>query len=99
MALPFDAERRVATGEPTTVATGVGSFRDGAFFFATGNALVYREAAPQFQLTWLDRRGETKGLVGEPAELGGATLSPDATRVAMWRPSRLGGSARELWLG
>jgi Tol biopolymer transport system component/tRNA A-37 threonylcarbamoyl transferase component Bud32 len=98
MALPFDAERRVATGEPASVATGVGSFRDGAFFYAAGNALVYREAAPQFQLTWLDRRGETKGLVGEQTEFGGATLSPDATRVAMWRPSRVGGSSRELWL-
>ena len=98
MALPFDAERRVAIGEPSTVATGVGSFRDGAFFFAAGNALVYREAVPQFQLTWLDRRGAAKGLVGEPAELGGATLSPDATRVALWRPSQLGRSSHELWL-
>jgi serine/threonine protein kinase len=98
MALPFDAERRVAIGEPSTVATGVGSFRDGAFFFASGNALVYREAVPQFQLTWLDRRGAAKGLVGEPAELGGATLSPDETRVAIWRPSQLGRSSHELWL-
>jgi Tol biopolymer transport system component len=79
------------------VATGVGSFRDGAFFFASGNVLVYREAVPQFQLTWLDRRGATKGLVGEPAELGDPTLSPDATRVAIWRLS-LGRSSRELWL-
>jgi Tol biopolymer transport system component len=98
MALPFDAERRVAAGAPATVATGVGSFRDGALFSASGNELVYREAVPQFQLTWLDRRGVTKGLVGEPAELGGSTLSPDATRVAMWRPSRLGRSSHELWL-
>ena len=98
MALPFDAERRVAIGEPSTVATGVGSFRDGAFFFASGNALVYREAVPQFQLTWLDRRGAATGLDGEPAELGAATLSPDATRVAMWRPSQLGRSSHELWL-
>jgi dipeptidyl aminopeptidase/acylaminoacyl peptidase len=98
MALPFDAERRVATGEPVTVATGVGSFRDGAFYSASGNTLVYREAAPQFQLTWLDRFGATKSVLGEPGEFGGATLSPDESRVAMWRPSRLGGSSHELWL-
>jgi len=98
MALPFDADRLVAIGEPSTVATGVGSFRDGAFFFAAGNALVYREAVPQFQLTWFDRRGAAQGVVGEPAEFGGATLSPDATRVAIWRPSQLGRSSRELWL-
>jgi serine/threonine-protein kinase len=97
-AVPFDAERRIVIGEPSTVATGVGSFRDGAFFFASGNALVYREAVSQFQLTWLDRQGVAKGLVGESAELGGATLSPDATRVALWRPSQLGRSSHELWL-
>ena len=59
---------------------------------------MYRVGAPEFQLTWLDRAGAVKGLVGEPADLGGATLSPDATRVAMWRRSRQGLSSRELWL-
>ena len=98
LALPFDAERRVTAGEPTLLASGVGSFRDGAFFSVSSNALVYREGAPEFQLTWLDRRGAVQGLVGEPADLGGATLSPDATRVATWRKNRMGLSSRELWL-
>jgi Tol biopolymer transport system component len=98
MAMPFDAERGVAIGEPVVVANGVGSFRDGAFFSASSHALVYRGGAPEYQLTWLDRDGAVKGVVGEPAELGGATLSPDAMRVAMWRPSRLGRSSHELWL-
>ena len=33
MAMPFDAERRVMTGEPAVLANGVGSFRDSAFLF------------------------------------------------------------------
>jgi eukaryotic-like serine/threonine-protein kinase len=97
-AIPFNADRRVTTGEPTVLANGIGSFRDSAFFSASSDALVYRGSTPEFQLTWLDIKGEPKGLVGEPAELGGMTLSPDETRVAMWRPSRLGRSSHELWL-
>ena len=98
MAMPFDAERRVPTGQPTRLASGVGTFRDGAFFSASSNILVYRESASEFQLTWLGRDGLVKGLVGEPAELGGASLSPDETQVVTWRRNRLGRSSRELWL-
>jgi Tol biopolymer transport system component len=98
MALPFDAEQRVPTGQPTRLASGVGTFRDSAFFSASSNILVYRESAAEFQLTWLGRDGSVKGLVGEPAELGGASLSPDETQVVTWRRNRLGRSSRELWL-
>ena len=96
--MPFDAERRVPTGQPTRVASGVGTFRDGAFFSASRNILVYRESTSEFQLTWLGRDGSVKGLVGEPAELGGASVSPDETELATWRRNRLGRSSRELWL-
>jgi dipeptidyl aminopeptidase/acylaminoacyl peptidase len=98
MAMPFDAERRVPTGQPTKLASGVGTFRDSAFFSASRSILVYRESAPEFQMTWLDRDGSVKGLVGEAAELGGASLSPDEAQVVTWRRNRLGRSSRELWL-
>jgi Tol biopolymer transport system component len=98
MALPFDADSRVAAGEATLLANGIGFFRDGASFTASTSTLVYRGGTQEYQLTWLDRDGAVTGLVGEPAELGGAALSPDATRVIMWRQSRLGRSSREVWL-
>ena len=98
MMLPLDAEQRLAAAEPTTIASDVGAFRDGAFFSATSSALVYRGNTSAFQLTWLDRHGVAKGLVGEPAGLGGAALSPDETQVIMWRDGRLTRSSRELWL-
>jgi len=98
MAMPFDINRRVMAGEPRPVVNAVGSFRDTASFSASTGTLVYRGAAPAYQLTWLDRRGVPKGVVGEPAELGGSVLSPDGNRVAMWRQSRLSRSSRELWL-
>ena len=98
MAVGFNAEQRVVTGEPRVVADGVGIFRDTAFFAASRNALVYRGGAPEFQLALLDRRGTTKGLIGEPGALGGAALSPAGTRVALWRQSRLSRSTHELWM-
>ena len=98
MAVAFNAEQRVVTGEPRVVADSVGIFRDIAFFAASRNALVYRGGAPEFQLALLDRRGTPKGLIGEPGELGGAALSPTGTRVALWRQSRLSRSTHELWM-
>jgi hypothetical protein len=80
MTVGLNAEQRVVTGEPRVVADGVGIFRDTAFFAASRNALVYRGGTPEFQLALLDRRGTTKGLIGEPGALGGATLSPAGTR-------------------
>jgi tRNA A-37 threonylcarbamoyl transferase component Bud32 len=97
MAVRYRAGSKVA-GEPTTLANGVRSFRDGGLFSIAGDTLAYRGGAREYQLTWLDRRGGVQGVLGEPGELGGAALSPDETRVAMWRTNRLGRSSRELWL-
>jgi len=91
VAVPFDAERGVVSGEPVPVAQGLGEegfppFR-GAFAVASTGVLAYRTAGGerQRQLTWLDRTGLVRGTIGPPVPgfFINAELSPDGQRVAV----------------
>jgi Tol biopolymer transport system component len=93
----FDPDRLAFEGEPRQVAEPIGAFRDGPFFSASADALIYRGATPDFQLTWLDRRGGVLGRVGEPGQYAGLSLSPDARRAVVARENQLR-SDRELWM-
>jgi eukaryotic-like serine/threonine-protein kinase len=93
----FDADRLALEGEPLQVAEPIGAFRDGPFLSASADALIYRGAMPDYQLTWLDRRGGVLGQVGEPGQYTGLSLSPDARRAAVVRENQLR-SDRELWM-
>jgi Tol biopolymer transport system component len=98
MALPFDEQTLSPAGEPKIVASPVGAFLDTAFFSASVDALVYRGASPDYQLTWIDRRGARVGTVADPAEFVNFELSPDGTRIIAARENRLNRADRDLWM-
>jgi Tol biopolymer transport system component len=93
----FNLDRRDLEGEPLRVAEPIGAFRDGPFISASADALIYRGALPDYQLTWLDRRGGVLGRAGEPGQYAGLSLSPDARRAVVVRENQLR-SDRELWM-
>ena len=69
-----------------------------AFFNANQNALVYRGAVPDYQMTWHSRGGDTLGVTGEPGHYLGLALSPDETMAAVARENRLNRFDQDLWL-
>jgi serine/threonine protein kinase/Tol biopolymer transport system component len=97
-AVAFDPDRQLITGEPVTLATPVGAFLDTAFFTASMNAVVYRSARSDFQLTWLDRRGTVLGRVAEPGPFSGLALSPDGLRAVAVRENQLNRADQDLWM-
>ena len=91
LAQPFDLEKGQITGEPLTLAEGVGfgeASRLGAVSAANDGTLVYGgDAIRHVQLTWFDREGRPVGNVGPPDEYAGLRISPDGKRVAFRRGS------------
>jgi Tol biopolymer transport system component len=87
MAQGFDDRRMELDGAPVPVAEDVETtwFSTGVFSVSDGGALVYRAASPSgtFQLTWLDRQGQTLGTVGPPGTDTSIALSPDGTRAVV----------------
>jgi Tol biopolymer transport system component len=96
MALPFDVERRQATGEPVPVAAGVPF---GYGFSASDNGVIAYKAGVVLsnQLVWTDRSGRRLGVVGEPAIYTNPALSPDDRRLAVGRLDPQTGT-RDIWL-
>ena len=97
-AVGFDPDRQMIAGEPVKLATPVGAFLDTAFFAASTNAVVYRSARSDFQLTWLDRRGTVLGRVAEPGPFSGFALSPDGQRAVAVRENQLNRADQDLWM-
>jgi Tol biopolymer transport system component/tRNA A-37 threonylcarbamoyl transferase component Bud32 len=79
VAVPVDAARLQARGEPIVLAKGVGGFAASA-----GDSLVYRAAAGR-RLTWYDRKGTSTGTAWSPGAFSELALSPDGTRVVVVR--------------
>ncbi len=98
VAVAFDEASLSTVGEPVVVASSVGAFRDTAFFTASKDSLIFREAPPDSQLTWLDRKGTVVGSLSEPARYVSLVLSPDGTRAVAGRESRVGRGDRDLWI-
>jgi serine/threonine protein kinase/Tol biopolymer transport system component len=75
------------TGEPVTVADGVGNeFDVGAVSVSTTGVVAYRTKSEQRQLIWVDRSGTPRGTIGEPDKtLSEPRLSPNGRRVAVHR--------------
>jgi serine/threonine protein kinase len=65
-------------------------------FSVSGNGILAYAATgyARVQATWYDRSGKVLGTIGEPAEYGTVTLSPDGRRVALERS----GAAAGVWL-
>jgi eukaryotic-like serine/threonine-protein kinase len=87
----LDLTGRALTGEPVTLAEGVGVDRyfRGGVAVSGARQVAYRAAGESStrQLTWLDRTGKSVGVAGEPdaSDLSTPALSPDGRRVAMRR--------------
>ncbi|MEO6119713.1 MAG: hypothetical protein ABIP12_03410, partial [Terriglobales bacterium] len=89
MAQPFDAKKRVSTGDAVPIVeqlkfdpgTSVGTFS------ASNNGLlVYQHGTGSTgaqQLTWFDDAGKKLGTAGDPSTAYGFRLSPDGTRAAV----------------
>jgi Tol biopolymer transport system component len=104
VAQPFDVERLQLAGDPITVAERIGSSGSFGFVAASDNdVLAYRVGEATLinyhQLTWLDRKGETTGIVGDVRPVSSnpaaVALSPDATKaIVVISPTPTG----DLWL-
>ena len=99
LAVPFDQDKMVTTGEPIALAEVVALSSDGAAEFAVSNAglLLYRAPAENpLQLVWVGRDGMER--VVDPEWVGHAiypTLSPDGTQLALVRD---GHESRDVWI-
>ena len=93
MAVPFSASTREVTGDPFRVA-GDGW---GARVFGDGDlAFVRQEGKRNYQLTWVDRRGEVVGAIGEMnSGLHDPAISPDGRKVAVAFEAD---DRRDIWL-
>jgi Tol biopolymer transport system component len=92
MAQPFDAERLASKGEAVPVAEQIqrqGVQPPYGLYSASSNGvLVYQTgtntgSSGGAQLTWVDRKGASLGVVGDPGNYNSVSLSPDATRAVV----------------
>jgi serine/threonine protein kinase/Tol biopolymer transport system component len=100
MAQPFDARRMELHEAPVPVAQDVAItwYFTGVFSVSDEGVFVYRTASAPgtFQLTWVDRQGQTVGTLGPPGTDGRVVLSPDgAGAVAKDAPYNVPG---DLWM-
>jgi Tol biopolymer transport system component len=84
----LDTAKAALTGEPLTVADGVGSvgLHDGvgAISVASTGLVAYRNVQDRQQLIWVDRSGTPRGTLGDPNSiLSEPRVSPDGHRVVM----------------
>ena len=87
MAQPFDPRSRQLTGNPiplnarVAVVPGTGRI---SVSVSDGNLLAYRDPVQnESLLTWMDRKGNRVGSVGEPGSYSNLALSPDDRQVAV----------------
>ena len=87
MAQPFDTKAMKLTGEPQPVVEQIGTGSSHAHFSVTPGGVMAFRTGPgnKTQLTWLNRKGEVQERIGDPGDLQGFSLSPDETRVALFR--------------
>jgi serine/threonine protein kinase len=87
LAQHFDPETGELAGAPVTVVRPVmraelGSFID-LFTVSQTGVLVYRAGSAERQLTWMDRKGNVLGKLGQPDVIWSITLSPDDREAAI----------------
>jgi Tol biopolymer transport system component len=85
LAQAFNAERLELSGEPFTVAEGVGRASNGyAAVSASSGTLAYaRSNLRSGRLTWFDRGGKQLDSVGPEGDYTDLRLSPDEKRLAV----------------
>jgi Tol biopolymer transport system component len=90
-AYPFDERRLTLSGEPVRLAQSVLYNRTNgrAAFAASGNVIAFREGSlidAVADLAWLNRSGQSLGLIGDPGPYNQVRLSPDEKRAALALP-------------
>ena len=98
MAQRLDVERSALTGEPLKLADNVAvdALTGSAVSVAADGLVAYRTGDARRQLTWFDRSGAARGVVGEPDDsLFTPRVSPDGRRVAVTRTVQ---GDPDLWL-
>jgi hypothetical protein len=97
MAQRFDPIERKVLGEPVDLGrpTGIEPHNQrGMFAVSPAGPLVYRALArPRSQLTWFDRNGSPRGIVGEVGAYYNLDLSPDERGLAVARMTEQAGRA------
>jgi len=102
MSQPFDAAKAQTTGGAVSVAERVDylpTYSQGQFSASENGILAYTSGASfgsNVQLTWFDRTGKPGSTVGTPGPIGGASLSPDDSKVAIDRQDASG--LWDIWL-
>ena len=97
----LDVAQAALTGDPVTLADGVavnpGTVQAALSVAATGLVAYRTGGGSQRQLTWVDRSGTARGVVGDPdaAALFQPRVSPDGRRVVVSRTVQGNG---DLWL-
>jgi Tol biopolymer transport system component/aminoglycoside phosphotransferase (APT) family kinase protein len=92
----LDLGRMALAGEPVTLAGGVATDTLRAAVSVASTGLIAYRRASQRQLTWFDRAGTARGVVGEPDEsVMAPRVSPDGHRVAVGRVVQ---GNLDLWL-
>jgi len=102
MAVAFDPQRGVISGDPALVAEPVGTdfgVLRGAFSVSLSGVLAHRAVtgSPRRQLVWMNRAGMQLGTVGPPDQetLVDPELSPDGRQIAVRRAVQ---GNLDLWL-
>ncbi|UCF36573.1 MAG: serine/threonine-protein kinase [Acidobacteriota bacterium] len=102
IARPFDLKNVTLSGESVSVAPSVGAMpgNPGIAWFdvSPGGTLTFMDEGASgsgVQLTWVGRRGEVLGTLGDPGDYGQIMLSPDERHVAVEMRSADSGS--DLW--
>ncbi len=103
MAHPFDADRRVLTGDASPVVESVQAFGGtpaGVFSASENGVLVYQPGSviSGSELRWFTRSGPTDARLGEGGFLGSVQMSRDGTRVAYNRRGSAAGATSDIWI-
>jgi Tol biopolymer transport system component len=101
LAQPFDVGKLALQGNPAPIAEEVaaaGGVSRVAFWTSDAGVLAYRTSGVSGgsnSLTWVDRQGKPSGTIGTPQGYGELALSPDGSRVAVFRRDSIG---EDLWM-
>ena len=91
-ARPFDPDSRQLTGDPQALVEDVElvrPFRRGQFSVSNTGRLMYKRPGKLLsQLTWFDRKGQTRETVGNPGEYSNMDLNRDSTRLLVTRVTK-----------
>ncbi len=111
LAQPFDAGKLSLQGSPAPIAediTAAGGLVRAAFWTSDAGVLAYRKSPANEgsnSLTWFDRQGKPSGAIGNPEAYGELALSPDGSRVAVFRQDSIGrdsvgadSTSGDLWI-